>query len=155
MGERPKEYRSTFDALASLGLGSGFAASSQALSGLGVSGSAAGSEPRCGYLDAGTGGSGFAAKPAAAASPKPKPTAATSAAQSLLDWDEFESAPAAAPAATHGTFQNDPLEDFDFGNREDGLLGNQSGDEDDILGDLGKPIEQLQAVRVAVLSCPA
>ena len=63
VGERPKEYRSTFDALASLGLGSGFAASSQALSGLGVSGSAAGSEPRCGYLDAGTGGSGFAAKP--------------------------------------------------------------------------------------------
>ncbi|KAI0751185.1 hypothetical protein C8Q80DRAFT_1268465 [Daedaleopsis nitida] len=38
--------------------------------------------------------------------------------------------------------------DFDFGDKEDGLLGSQS-DEEDILGDLGKPVEQLSAKRSA------
>ncbi|KAI1795036.1 hypothetical protein LXA43DRAFT_1110417 [Ganoderma leucocontextum] len=87
-----------------------------------------------------------AAKPTAPPASKPKPT---SAAQSLLDWDEFEADRPARPSATRARPQNDTLGDFDFGDREDGLLGHQSGDEDDILGDLGKPIEQLQAKRSA------
>ncbi|KAG5650183.1 hypothetical protein H0H81_000405 [Sphagnurus paluster] len=33
--------------------------------------------------------------------------------------------------------------DFDFGNREDGLLGNDSDDEDDILGALSKPVDAI------------
>ncbi|EJF62200.1 hypothetical protein BD309DRAFT_1008724 [Dichomitus squalens] len=91
--------------------------------------------------------SGLAAKPPAAPTSKPKPSTTTSTAQSLLDWDEFESSPPAGPSVTQSTSQGDPLGDFDFGNREDGLLGNHSGDEDDILGDLGKPVEQLQVRR--------
>ncbi|PIL37590.1 hypothetical protein GSI_01284 [Ganoderma sinense ZZ0214-1] len=86
-----------------------------------------------------------AAKPTAPPASKPKPT---STAQTLLDWDEFESSPPARPAAAQTKPQNDTLGDFDFGDREDGLLGDQSGDEDDILGDLGKPVEQLQAKRI-------
>ena len=54
--------------------------------------------------------------------------------------------PPAHPAAAQKKPQNDTLGDFDFGEREDGLLGDHSGDEDDILGDLGKPVEELQAV---------
>nr|VWP00736.1 Alcohol oxidase [Ganoderma boninense] len=83
-----------------------------------------------------------AAKPTAPPASKPKPT---STAQTLLDWDDFESGPHTRPAAAHTKPRNDTLGDFDFGGREDGLLGEQSGDEDDILGDLGKPVEQLQA----------
>ena len=88
-----------------------------------------------------------AAKPAAPPASKPKPT---STAQTLLDWDEFESSSPVRPSSAQTKPQNDTLGDFDFGNREDGLLGDHSGDEDDILGDLGKPVEQLQAVRHSV-----
>ncbi|KAG6830423.1 hypothetical protein H0H87_008171 [Tephrocybe sp. NHM501043] len=37
----------------------------------------------------------------------------------------------------------DSLEDFDFGNREDALLGDDSNDEDDILGALSKPVDAI------------
>ncbi|KAH9854938.1 hypothetical protein C2E23DRAFT_774759 [Lenzites betulinus] len=87
----------------------------------------------------------FASPPAAAHSSKQK-TAAASQFDDLLGFDDF-AAPSAprqshspAPPARSGT-----PGDFDFGNREDGLLANQSDDDDDILGDLSKPVEKLAA----------
>ena len=86
-------------------------------------------------------------KPSAPSASKPK---SASTAHTLLDWDEFESNPPNHPSTSQSKTQNDTLGDFDFGDKEDGLLGDQSGDEDDILGDLGKPLEQLQAVRDSI-----
>jgi tetratricopeptide (TPR) repeat protein len=58
--------------------------------------------------------------------------------------DDFTSAPAATASATRASpappRRTDTLEDFDFGDRED---GNDSPDEDDILGDLSKPANQM------------
>lgn len=77
--------------------------------------------------------------PVLATSSKPTP------AYDLFGFDDFipasTSGNSTAPAPQRSTSPGD----FDFGSREDGLLGNQS-DEDDILGDLGKPVEQLAAV---------
>lgn len=88
----------------------------------------------------------FASQSPAAPSSKQK---ATSASQfdDLLGFDDF-----AAPSVPRPSRSPDPPPrsntpgDFDFGNREDGLLGNQSSDDDDILGDLSKPVEKLAAV---------
>ncbi|KAI0677665.1 hypothetical protein C8Q78DRAFT_1089796 [Trametes maxima] len=88
----------------------------------------------------------FASQPAAA--PPPSSTRKTALAtqfDDLLGFDDF-----AAPSSSRKSSSPVPPApnspgDFDFGNREDGLLGNQSSDEDDILGDLGKPVEKLAA----------
>ncbi|KAL7282710.1 hypothetical protein ACG7TL_004184 [Trametes sanguinea] len=64
----------------------------------------------------------------------------------LLGFEDF-----AAPSASHQSSSPAPASrsdtpgDFDYGNREDGLLGDHSSDEDDILGDLSKPVEKLAA----------
>ncbi|KAI0722509.1 hypothetical protein C8Q76DRAFT_766779 [Earliella scabrosa] len=86
-------------------------------------------------------GLGDFSSPAAPPAPSVKPAPASD----LLGLDDY------APASTSRKSSPIPQRsttpgDFDFGDREDGLLGNQS-DEDDILGDLGKPVEQLAARR--------
>lgn len=83
-----------------------------------------------------------ASKPAPpAAKPSFKPTS-----NSLFDeLDDF----ASPPSRSNGRDSPDPLPrprspgDFDFGDREDGLLNGQS-DEEDILGDLSKPVDQVR-----------
>ncbi|KAI0691386.1 hypothetical protein BC835DRAFT_1417145 [Cytidiella melzeri] len=72
----------------------------------------------------------FISKPA----PKRPPQASS---QSLWDIDDITSVPAAP--ANNG--RSSTPGSFDFGDREDGLLDDQSGDEDDILGVLGKPVQ--------------
>ncbi|KAI9057423.1 hypothetical protein FKP32DRAFT_1598292 [Trametes sanguinea] len=85
--------------------------------------------------------------------PKPAPTsksaqkaAPASQLNSLLDFEDF-----AAPSTSRQSTSPAPVPrsdtpgDFDFGDREDGLLGGHSSDEDDILGDLSKPVEKLAA----------
>ncbi|RPD81347.1 hypothetical protein L226DRAFT_499569 [Lentinus tigrinus ALCF2SS1-7] len=64
----------------------------------------------------------------------------------LLGFDDFVPASSSRQSSSPAPPRSDTPGDFDFGDREDGLLGDQS-DEDDILGDLGKPIEQLAAKR--------
>lgn len=80
-----------------------------------------------------------------------QPTSTQPAGQSLLDLDEFSSAPTSQSSRTspQPPLRSGTPGDFDFGDREDGLLDNQS-DEDDILGELSKPVSkrpQAQAVR--------
>lgn len=64
----------------------------------------------------------------------------------LLGFDDFSAPAASRQSSSPAPPRSDTLGDFDFGNREDGLLGGQSSDEDDILGDLSKPVEKLAAV---------
>jgi len=45
-----------------------------------------------------------------------------------------------SPPSRKATRPNSPGEDFDFGNREDRLLDNDSNDEDEILGSLSNPV---------------
>jgi hypothetical protein len=77
----------------------------------------------------------------------PSPPQARS--QSLWDLDEFTSPhpPPTAPTISEPTAPtpraNTPGDDFDFGDREDRLLGNDSQDEDDILGVLSKPVDAI------------
>ncbi|CCM00469.1 uncharacterized protein FIBRA_02502 [Fibroporia radiculosa] len=69
----------------------------------------------------------------------------TKPASSLLDFDDLTSEPIVSssrrspepPKARSGT-----PGDFDFGDREDRLLDDDSNDEDDILGELSKPIPE-------------
>ncbi|KAI0638600.1 hypothetical protein C8Q77DRAFT_1091841 [Trametes polyzona] len=84
----------------------------------------------------------FSSQPAGASGQK---NAAASQFDDLLGIDDF--APPSAPrqSSSPAPPRSDTPGDFDFGDREDGLLGNHSADEDDILGDLGKPVEQLTA----------
>ena len=72
--------------------------------------------------------------------------------QSLWDLDEFTSPhpPPTAPTIRQPTAptprSNTPADDFDFGDREDRLLDNDShdeGDDDDILGALSKPVDAI------------
>ncbi|KAI0337939.1 hypothetical protein BDW22DRAFT_1488020 [Trametopsis cervina] len=96
----------------------------------------------------------FVSKPAPAAAPSAGATG------SLWDIDDFASstAPAAraSPAAYNG--RASPSGSFDFGDREDGLLDDRSGDEDDILGVLGKPVQpkapKSRATRARVTPSP-
>ncbi|OCH94467.1 hypothetical protein OBBRIDRAFT_769484 [Obba rivulosa] len=72
-----------------------------------------------------------------------KASAPPSRSVSLFDLDDFAVAPA-APATESPHIQvtrSSTPGDFDFGDREDGLLANTS-DDDDILGELGRPISQ-------------
>ncbi|KAH9919689.1 uncharacterized protein B0H18DRAFT_1096064 [Fomitopsis serialis] len=73
-----------------------------------------------------------------------KRTSAPPRGESLLDLDEFNPIPSAQSTRTSPhppQSRSDTPGDFDFGDREDGLLGDQS-DEDDILGELSKPVSQ-------------
>ncbi|KAF9463679.1 hypothetical protein BDZ94DRAFT_1217783 [Collybia nuda] len=75
-----------------------------------------------------------------------QPQARTPASQAIWDLDEFAGASSSAQPSppiitTHQ--RSDSPGDFDFGNREDALLGDDSNDEDDILGALSKPVDSI------------
>ena len=77
---------------------------------------------------------------------KPTPASATSAPQrkaanpsSIWDFEDSEPPNQSSPPPRKPARPNSPGEDFDFGNREDRLLDNDSNDEGDILGSLSKP----------------
>ncbi|KAH7921613.1 hypothetical protein BV22DRAFT_717230 [Leucogyrophana mollusca] len=87
---------------------------------------------------------------ASTSAPTAKPPASKSP-QTLWELDEFASAPispAKPPSKSPPQVQSDDTFDFDFGNREDGLLDEQSDDED-VLGDLGKPVHASASSRVS------
>ncbi|KAH8092472.1 hypothetical protein BXZ70DRAFT_951043 [Cristinia sonorae] len=88
----------------------------------------------------------FGSKPASAkATPPPSQKAATG---SLWDLDDFASPSSQngrKPSPEPSIHRSGTPGDFDFGDREDGLLNDRSDDEDDILGDLSKPIDQVRA----------
>ncbi|KAH9179527.1 hypothetical protein EDB89DRAFT_2062591 [Lactarius sanguifluus] len=67
-----------------------------------------------------------------------------SKANSLWDLDDFNSTSnqghrISSPASNLPPSRSDTPGDFDFGDRENALLDDDSGSDDDILGDLGKP----------------
>lgn len=74
------------------------------------------------------------------------------------DWLWMSTAPApktTPPRSSQARRPDTPQKDFDFGNREDTLLDNDSNDEDDILGALSKPItsdSKGKHVRPSILS---
>lgn len=83
----------------------------------------------------------------------PTPTPALLAAQShpakpSSVWDFEDSEP--SNQKVHRP--NSPGDDFDFGNREDRFLDNDSNDEDDILGSLSKPVSTVPPRRPPVSS---
>ncbi|KAH9899437.1 hypothetical protein C8Q73DRAFT_787321 [Cubamyces lactineus] len=96
----------------------------------------------------------FVSQPAAAVAPTGK-SAPSSKFDDLLGFDDF-----AGPSRSHQSSSPAPPRsntpgDFDFGNREDRLLDNQSSDEDDILGDLSKPVEKLVARQASARNTPS
>ncbi|KAI0355420.1 hypothetical protein OH77DRAFT_1424915 [Trametes cingulata] len=90
----------------------------------------------------------FASQPAPASASKGKP-APTTKFDDLLGFDDFPAPSSSRQSASPAPLTSDTPGDFDFGDREDGLLVNQSSDEDDILGDLSKPVEKLVAKQSA------
>lgn len=83
----------------------------------------------------------FVSKPTSVKAPSPQQSSKNG---SLWELDEFAS-PAvpsslrASPGPQNG--RSSTPGSFDFGDREDGLLNDASGDEDDILGELGRPAQ--------------
>ncbi|KAI0371504.1 hypothetical protein BV20DRAFT_965253 [Pilatotrama ljubarskyi] len=90
----------------------------------------------------------FASRPAAVPASKGK-AASTTKFDDLLGFDDFHTPSSTRPSASPAPPASDSPGDFDFGDREDGLLGNQSSDDDDILGDLSKPVEKVVAKQSA------
>lgn len=89
----------------------------------------------------------FDSGPSRARAPSQPPPAQQSKTGSLWDLDEFTSG-SSNPASTQSNGQekfDSPDFDFDFGNREDASNGRSHHDEDDILGDLSKPVEAIRA----------
>lgn len=85
-----------------------------------------------------------------------QPSPAPVQSQSLWSLEEFASSPGPAavrvsPAPENG--RSSTPGSFDFGDREDGLLEDHSGDEDDILGALAKPPQPRTTLSVSKL-CP-
>jgi hypothetical protein len=97
--------------------------------------------------------SDFGSKP----TPAPAPSAPRQqAAKPSSIWDfEDEEHPSqpSPPPRKKANRPNSPGDDFDFGNREDRLLDNDSGDEDDIIGSLSKPVGSVSPRRPPVSSC--
>jgi hypothetical protein len=77
----------------------------------------------------------FVSKPA----PKQPPQTATQSLWDIADFSDGAGRNITSPAANIG--RSSTPGSFDFGEREDGLLDDHSGDEDDILGALGKPAQ--------------
>ncbi|KAG0691905.1 hypothetical protein DFH29DRAFT_974245 [Suillus ampliporus] len=71
--------------------------------------------------------------------PQPQPTSQKKPTKTLWDLDDFDSSsPSDPPIPPRSRTPGD----FDFGNREDGLLESHSDDgHDDILGDLARPVD--------------
>lgn len=95
--------------------------------------------------------SDFVSKPTAAPATfapqrkAPKPS-------SIWDLEDVEPPTQPSPPSKKAARPNSPGEDFDFGNREDRLLDNDSNDEDDVLGSLSKPVGAIPPRRPPV-SC--
>ncbi|KAI0030695.1 hypothetical protein K488DRAFT_79485 [Vararia minispora EC-137] len=73
------------------------------------------------------------------ASSKPPPHATSAKPKTVWDLDNFESTPSTSLSRDTPVRSGTPG-DFDFGDREDGVPGIDSDNEDDILGALGKPV---------------
>ena len=89
--------------------------------------------------------------------PTPTPAPAPSAPQpqavktsSIWDFEDAEHSDQSSPPPRKVTRSNSPGDDFDFGNREDRLLDNDSNDEDEILGSLSKPASSAPSRRPPV-----
>ena len=81
---------------------------------------------------------------ASRSTPAPAPSAPrqqTAKPSSIWDLEDVEHSNQPSPPRKV-TRPNSPGEDFDFGNREDRLLGNDSNDEDEILGSLSNPVDR-------------
>jgi hypothetical protein len=93
--------------------------------------------------------------------PKPSdevPPAPSSHGKSLLDLDDFQSSSErdqsfSSSAQTHPPSRSDTPGDFDFGDRENALLDDDSGSDDDILGGLGRPVQERPAERLTPSVC--
>lgn len=72
--------------------------------------------------------------------------------KTLLDFDPFSSplSKSNEPSSDLHPQRSNTPGDFDFGDREDGLLNEQSDGEDDILGDLAKPVETTRRPSVSL-----
>ena len=92
--------------------------------------------------------------------PKPSgetPPSRSTKANSLWDLDDFNSVSdqdrrISSPASNLPPSRSDTPGDFDFGDRENALL-DDSGSDDDILGDLGKPPREQPTARHSQLVC--
>ncbi|EED82866.1 predicted protein [Postia placenta Mad-698-R] len=76
--------------------------------------------------------------------PAPSKPVAAPQTSSLLDLDEFTSPSTVQPQRYTPDVRSNTPGDFDFGDREDRLLSDHS-DEDDILGELSKPVTERPA----------
>lgn len=90
---------------------------------------------------------------------KPTPAPVTSATQrktakssSIWDFEDTDPSNQSSPPPRKATRPNSPGEHFDFGNREDVLLDNDSNGEDGILGSLSKPVGSVLPERPPVSS---
>jgi hypothetical protein len=81
--------------------------------------------------------SDFAPKPGPAPAP-PAPRIQATKPSSIWDLEDIDHSSRPSPPPKKVNRPNSPGDDFDFGSREDGLLDNDSNDEDDMLG-LSKP----------------
>ena len=96
--------------------------------------------------------SGFTTKPTAAPVPL-TPQQQTANPSSIWDFEDVDHSNRPPPPPRRANRPNSPGEDFDFGSREDRLLGHDSNDEDDFLGSLSKPLSSVPARRPPVSSC--
>ncbi|CAL1699913.1 unnamed protein product [Somion occarium] len=88
------------------------------------------------------------------AAPKPTVSSANPSSGSLLaDLDDFTSVPS-QPTPPEPLRRSSTSGDFDFGDSDHGLLNEHSDDEDDILGDLSKPVDQVRQ-RITAPSQPS
>ena len=71
------------------------------------------------------------------ATPQPVKAMVVQSSSSILDTLDAHDEPRQFPEPTRSGTPGD----FDFGNREDQLLGNDSSDEEDLLGELGRPVQ--------------
>jgi hypothetical protein len=97
----------------------------------------------------------FVSRPKPSGEARPPPS---SKANSLWDLDGFESASdqdhgISLPSSNLPPPRSDTPGDFDFGDRENALLDDDSGSDDDILGDLGKPAPEQPTARSSHLVC--
>jgi hypothetical protein len=91
----------------------------------------------------------FISRPKSSGNVRPVPT---SRGTSLLDLDDFESSSERdqgliSSAQRFPPSRSDTPGDFDFGDREDALLDDDSGSDDNILGDLVRPVYERPAER--------
>ena len=83
--------------------------------------------------------SDFVSRPSPAPAPS-APRQQVAKPSSIWDIEDVEHSDQPSPPPRKATRPNSPGDDFDFGNREDKLLDNDSNDEDEILGSLLNPV---------------